>query len=257
MSNVALGIDIGGSGIKAAYVDVASGAMVTERVRLPTPRPSTPRAVVETVGEVCELVRASAPELTPVARGAAFPAVVRGGVTLSAANVDRAWIGYAAEERLSEALGNSVCVLNDADAAGLAELGFGAVRGVSGVALVLTIGTGVGSALFADGTLAPNTELGHLAFRAHASVEDWVSDRARRAEGLSWKRWTGRLNAYLDHLSVLFSPELIVLGGGVSKRFEDKIAPRLRLRTPVRAAALRNDAGIVGAAWHASRVVRL
>ncbi len=256
MRDVAIGIDIGGSGIKAAFVDVASGELMTERVRLATPHPATPAAVAATVAEVYAQVRSSAPELAPVAVGATFPAVVRSGVTLSAANVDAAWIGDRAEERFSEALGTPLSLLNDADAAGMAEIGFGVARDVRGVVLVLTLGTGIGSALVVDGTLVPNTELGHLSFRGHDSVEDWVSDRARRAEGLSWKRWGKRLEAYLKHLTVLFSPELIVLGGGVSRRFEDKIAPRLELRTPVTAAALRNEAGIVGVAWHASRTAR-
>ena len=256
MHDMALGIDIGGSGIKAAMVDVTTGDLMTERVRLATPQPATPAAVAETVAEVCALVRAAAPELAPVATGATFPAVVQGGVTLSAANVDDAWIGDEAEARLSRALGGPIHLLNDADAAGLAEIGFGAARDVPGVVLVLTLGTGIGSALFVDGTLVPNTELGHLTFGGHASVEDWASDRARRADGLSWKRWGRRLDAYLQHLAFLFSPTLIVLGGGVSKHFEDKIAPRLNVRTPVMAAALRNEAGIVGAAWQASRAER-
>jgi len=254
MADVALGIDIGGSGIKAALVDVGDGALATERVRLATPQPATPEAVARTVAEVVAEVRASAPDRLPVAIGATFPAVVLDGVTMSAANVDDAWIGEAAEARLSDALGERVHLLNDADAAGLAEVGFGAARHVRGVVLVLTLGTGVGSALFVDGMLVPNTELGHLEFRGHAPVEGWVSDRARREEDLSWKRWTARLDAYLRYLTGLFSPDLIVLGGGVSKRFEDKIAERLDVGVPVTAAALRNEAGIVGAAWQAHRL---
>ena len=252
MHEVALGIDIGGSGIKAALVDVVTGTLVTDRVRLATPQPSTPAAVAATVAEVCNMVRASAPDLEPRAAGATFPAVVRDGVTLSAANVDSAWIGERAQERLGQALDTRVLLLNDADAAGLAEVGFGVARDVPGVVLVLTLGTGIGSALFNDGELVPNTELGHLSFAGHDSVEDWASDRARRAEGLSWKRFARRLDAYLQHLERLFSPALMVLGGGVSKRFEDKIAERLKVETPVKAAALRNEAGIVGAAWYAS-----
>ncbi len=254
MSDVALGIDIGGSGIKAALVDVANGALVAERVRLDTPQPATPTAIAETVAEVVRSVRAAEPDLVPTAFGATFPAVVQGGVTMSAANVDDAWIGDAAEARLREAIGERVHLLNDADAAGLAEVGFGAARHVRGVVLVLTLGTGVGSALFVDGVLVPNTEFGHLEFRGHAPVERWVSDRARREEGLSWKHWTKRLDTYLRYLAGLFSPDLIVLGGGVSKRFDDKIAPRLDVGVPVTAAALRNEAGIVGAAWQAHRM---
>jgi polyphosphate glucokinase len=253
MQDVGLGIDIGGSGIKAAFVDVTTGAVVGERVRLPTPQPATPAAVANVVADVCHLVRAGEPGVIPIARGAAFPAVVHDGITRSAANVDEAWIGERAEVRLSEVLGAPVQLINDADAAGLAEVGFGAARDVAGVVLVLTLGTGIGSALFVDGRLVPNTELGHLAFRGHTSVEDWVSDRARRVEGLSWKRWVQRLDAYLRHLVILFSPRLIVLGGGVSKRFEEKIAPRLEVDVHVTAAALRNDAGIVGAAWYAAQ----
>lgn len=253
MSQVALGIDIGGSGIKAALVDVASGALVGERQRLPTPQPSRPAAVADTVAEVVALVRAASPDAEPDAIGATFPAIVHHGVTMSAANVDDAWIGESAQARLSERLDAPVHLLNDADAAGLAEVGFGAARGIDGVVLVLTLGTGIGSALFLDGRLVPNTEFGHLNFAGHGSVEDWASDRARREDGLSWKRWAKRLDRYLRHLSMLFSPELIVLGGGVSKHFEEKFAARLTLDVPVVAAALRNEAGIVGAAWEAHR----
>jgi len=253
MHPVALGIDIGGSGIKAALVDVESGALMSERMRLATPQPSRPADVAAAVAALVQQVRDVVPEHAPQAIGVTFPAVVRAGVTMSAANVDDAWIGDAAEARISAALGAGVHLLNDADAAGLAEVGFGAARGVDGVVLVLTLGTGVGSALFVDGRLVPNAELGHLHFAGHESVEVWVSDRARREEGLSWKRWGKRLDRYLHHLAFLFSPSLIVLGGGVSKRFEEKIAPRLTLDVPVVPAALRNDAGIVGAAWQAYR----
>jgi polyphosphate glucokinase len=253
MRGLSLGIDISGSSITAAYVDVASGALRTDVVRSPTPRRSTPAAVAAIVAEVCERLRAGARELTPSACGVALPAIVRGGVTTSVADLDIGWRDHEAERSLSEAIGSHAVPLNDADAVGWAESAFGAARGVEGTVLVLLIRAGVGSALFVDGTLVPNTELGQLAVRGHEPVEDWLSDRARRVEGLSWERWVGRLNAYLEHLTALFGPERIVLAGSVTESFDEKIAPRLRLHTPVFPAAVQPEPAVVGAAWLAAR----
>ncbi len=236
-----LGIDIGGSGIKAALVDVASGQLASDRERIDTPRPATPEAVAEVVGRLVRHFDYHGPV------GCAFPAVVRGGVTHSAANVDDEWIGAPAARLLSEAAHQPVTLLNDADAAGVAEMAFGAGRGHDGTVFVLTFGTGIGSAIFTGRELLPNSELGHLEMDGH-EIEPWASDRARKMHELSWKKWGKRMGKVLRHYAFLFSPDLFVIGGGVSKRF-DKFAPYLRVDAEVVPAALRNEAGIVGAAY--------
>lgn len=241
-----LGIDIGGSGIKGAPVDTTTGDLLAERHRIPTPQPSTPEAVADTVRQLCEHFGWTG------SVGCTFPAIVRQGVTESAANVDKAWIGTNAEQLLSGATGLPVRVLNDADAAGIAEVRFGAASGQRGVVLVLTLGTGIGSALIHDGALVPNTELGHVEFRGK-EFEHFASDRVREHEDLSWKEWAARLNDGLRYLEALFSPDLFVLGGGVSKK-SDKFLPLLDLRTPVVPATLRNQAGLIGAALYAAEV---
>ncbi|WP_305037233.1 polyphosphate--glucose phosphotransferase [Kineococcus sp. TRM81007] len=238
----ALGVDIGGSGIKAAPVDLAAGEFTAERVRLATPQPATPGAVAPVVAEV--LAGFEADPDVPV--GITFPAVVQHGITRTAANVDPSWIGADAEALFSDALGRSVLVVNDADAAGYAEAAFGAAKGVRGVVVVTTLGTGIGSALIVDGTLVPNTELGHLEIGGH-DAEKKAADSARERHDLSWSQWAKRLQRYYSHLEDLLWPDLIVVGGGVSKKHE-KFLPLLDLRTPVVPAALRNDAGIIGAA---------
>jgi polyphosphate glucokinase len=240
-----LGIDIGGSGIKGAPVDVTKAELTQERLRIPTPVPSTPGAVAEVVGQIAKhfawkgLV------------GVTYPGVVVDGVTRSAANVDKEWIGTDARGLFAEATGLPVTVLNDADAAGLAEVAAGAARGKSGVVIMLTFGTGIGSALLIDGQLVPNTELGHLEIRGK-EAEKRASDHAREAHDLSWDEWADKVEEYMKHVEALFSPSLFVIGGGVSKKSE-KFLPRLKLDTPVVAATLQNEAGIVGAAMAAAK----
>ncbi len=240
-----LGIDIGGSGIKGALVQAQTGELLTERYRLETPQPSTPDAVARTVAEIVQFFNYQGTV------GCTFPAIVKGGVTLSAANVDKGWVGLDADALLTEATGCEVHLLNDADAAGRAELTFGAGKDRAGVVIMLTLGTGIGSALFLDGKLVPNTEFGHLFLSEGQEAEAWASDRARKDDDLNWKKWGGRLDAYLKHLEFIFSPDLFILGGGVSKK-SDKFMEFLDLKTPIVPAALRNEAGIVGAALWAA-----
>ena len=239
LSGRALGIDIGGSGIKGAPVDLAAGEFAEERVRETTPQPSTPGAVADVVAGIA----ARWPE-GPL--GVTFPAVIKRGVAHTAANVDKAWIGTDVAELLRTLTGRSVHVVNDADAAGVAEARYGAAKGVQGVVVVLTLGTGIGTALLHDGVLVPNTELGHLEVDGH-DAETKASDAARDREDLSWKDWAKRLQRYLETVEALLQPDLLVVGGGVSKKSE-KFLPLLELRTPVVPAGLLNSAGIVGAA---------
>lgn len=240
----ALGVDIGGSGIKGCPVDLVAGAFAADRVRIPTPLPATPEAVVAVVAEIAAALDWHGPV------GCTFPAVVTHGVTRTAANVDPAWIDAPAAQLLSAGLGQPVHVVNDADAAGVAELHFGAAAGQRGVVLVTTLGTGIGSALLCDGRLVPNTELGHLEVDGY-DAESRASDAARDREDLSWADWAGRLQRYFRRVEDLFWPDLIVVGGGVSKK-ASKFLPLLNLRTPIVPAALRNDAGIIGAAMLAA-----
>ena len=243
---IRLGIDIGGSGIKGAPVDLVSGALTSERVRIKTPRPSRPDAVAGVVRRIVD----SFPDVTG-AIGCTFPAIVLGGRINSAANVDHSWIGTDADRLLTDTCARAVSVVNDADAAGIAEARVGAAVGRNGVVIVLTLGTGIGSALLHDGRLVPNTELGHLELRGRV-VETGASNRARKREGLPFETWAERLNDYLVHLERVFSPDLFVVGGGISKRFGE-FGPLLRTTAEIVPAALRNDAGIVGAALWASR----
>ncbi len=238
----AFGVDIGGSGIKGAPVDLVKGEFAGERVRIPTPQPATPTAVAQTVAEVLEAFHL--PKDVPV--GVTFPAVILHGVAQSAANVDSSWIGTDVEDVIADATGRTVVAVNDADAAGLAETLYGAARGVSGVVLVTTLGTGIGSALVVDGRLVPNTELGHLEIDGH-DAESRAAESARDREDLDWEQWAERLQRYYSVVENLFWPDLIVVGGGVSKHYE-KFLPLLKLRTPIVPATLRNAAGIVGAA---------
>lgn len=240
MGSQGFGIDIGGSGMKAAVVDVVAGELASERIRIPTPRPATPEAMAEVAAELVSRHGWSSPI------GVGFPGIVRHGRVLSAANVDDGWIGVDADRVFSEACGVDVAMVNDADAAGLAEVRWGAARDVPGVVLVLTFGTGIGSALFVDGTLVPNTELGHLELDGH-DAEDRAAASAREREGIGWAEWAPRVEHYLRHLEMLFSPDLIVVGGGASKA-ADRWLPRISIGTPIVAAAMANNAGIVGAA---------
>ena len=240
----AIGVDVGGSGIKGAPVDVVGGAFAADRVRIPTPQPATPAAVAATIAEVLGQVGGSGPT------GITMPAVVRNGVVETAANIDPSWIGVDAADLFGTALGRPVAVLNDADAAGLAEMRFGAGKGHAGSVVVVTLGTGIGSAVFAEGTLVPNTELGHLPLHG-GDAEDWAADSVRDREDLSWKHWAQRLEQYFELLESLLWPELIIVGGGVSKKAE-KFLPHIDVRTPIVAAQLQNEAGIIGAAVHAA-----
>jgi polyphosphate glucokinase len=234
------GIDIGGSGMKAAPVDVTTGELTTERLRIETPQPATPRAMAKVVTQLVEHHGWDRP------LGVAFPAVIRRGIALSAANVDESWIGTDADALFTEASGQDVHVVNDADAAGLAEMRFGAGQARDGVVIVLTFGTGIGSALFLDGRLVPNTELGHLELDGH-DAEHRAAASAREREDLSWSKWANRVERYLRHVVGLFSPDLIIVGGGVSRK-ADKWLPEIDVGTELVAASLTNEAGIVGAA---------
>jgi len=240
----AFGVDIGGSGIKGAIVDTATGELKTQRVRIATPQPSTPHAVADVVVELVTRAGWSGPV------GATFPAVIKNGVALSAANVDESWIGTDVDEVFSKATGLEVTVLNDADAAGLAEVRFGAAKGVPGLVILLTFGTGIGSGLFMDGKLVPNSELGHLELDGH-DAESRAAASVKDKQKMSYKQWTKRVQAYMSHVERLFSPDLFIVGGGVSKD-ADRWVPQLNLNTPVRPAQLLNNAGIVGAAMAAA-----
>ncbi|GIE74396.1 polyphosphate glucokinase [Actinoplanes philippinensis] len=235
-----LGIDIGGSGVKGAPVDPAGGELLAERFRVPTPQPADVTSVVEAVAEVA----AQFDGFDSI--GVTFPGVVVDGVTRSAANVDKSWLDAPAARLFTERLGKPVTVLNDADAAGVAEVAFGAGRDQSGLIMMLTFGTGIGSALFLDGVLLPNTELGHLELDG-GDAELLASDRARESEDLSWEQWAARVERYLRHVEMLLSPRLFIVGGGVSKKSE-KFFPLLDIRTPIVPATLLNNAGIIGAA---------
>ena len=246
--SVILGIDIGGSGIKGAPVDTDTGQLLSERYRIPTPEGARPAEVQAVVRQLVEHFG------LPGAVGVTFPGIVQHGYTLSAANVDKAWIGLDADAAFTEATGRDIHLINDADAAGLAEAKFGAGAGVKGTVLVLTFGTGIGSALILDGVLVPNTELGHLWLRdKHA--ETWASDRARERDDLNWKQWAKRVSSYLQHLELLFSPDLFIIGGGVSKRPEKWLEALTLSRSRVVPAQLQNEAGIIGAAMMAAQAV--
>jgi polyphosphate glucokinase len=235
-----LGIDIGGSGIKGAPVTVATGDPVTERFRLDTPQPATPEAVARTVAEVARYFDWRGPI------GITFPAIVQHGVVHSAANVDKSWIGVNGQRLFAEHTGCPVLLLNDADAAGIAEMRFGAGRGRDGVVIVLTFGTGIGSAVFLNGELLPNTEFGHMEMSGR-DAEDWASDRARKDDNLSWEEWAALVQDFLRRLEALFSPDLFIIGGGVSKK-SDRFLPLIQIETPILPAATLNEAGIIGAA---------
>lgn len=239
----ALGIDIGGTGIKGAIVDVDAGELVTERLKYPTPRGGEPSAIVATVVELIEKL-GGIPDDMPV--GVCFPAVVRNGRTMSAANVSKKWVGLEAEKLFEEGLGRSIHFVNDADAAGVAEARYGAAKGVPGLVVLTTLGTGIGTALLYNGVLIPNSELGHLEVDGR-DAERRASYAAKERGRLSWAAWAKRLQKYYSRLELLFSPDLFIVGGGVSKNHESFL-PLLSLGTPIVPAALRNNAGILGAA---------
>ncbi len=237
----AFGIDIGGSGIKGAPVDLDDGGkLVAERHRVETPRPATPEAVAPVVAEVLAHFGWTGPI------GCTFPAVIKDGVAHTAANVDKSWVGTDVAAVVAKSTGTATKVLNDADAAGVAEMAYGAGRDVEGVVVMVTLGTGIGSAVFLDGRLVPNTELGHLEIDGH-DAETRASDAARERDDLSWEKWARRVDHYLDRLDALLWPDLVILGGGVSKK-SAKWLHLLDVRAPVVTAQLLNNAGIVGAA---------
>ena len=239
-TNLGLGIDIGGTGMKAAIVDLDTGELASDRFRIDTPHPAIPSVMADVVAALIEHHRWTEP------LGVAFPAVVRRGVVESAANIDHSWINVNANYLFSEASGLDVRMVNDADAAGLAEVRFGAGRDRSGVIMMLTFGTGIGSALFIDGTLVPNTEFGHLELDGK-DAEHRASARARQHDDLSWKQWAKRVQHYLKHVEKLFSPDLFIVGGGVSKKYEHWL-PHIHIDAEILPAEMANNAGIVGAA---------
>jgi polyphosphate glucokinase len=245
MAEPVLGIDIGGSGIKANLVDLDAGVPVGERFKVDTPEPSLPGAVADVVAGVVEHFGYEGPI------GCTFPAVIRHGVAWSAANVHPDWVGTDVVKVLGEATGAWMAVVNDADAAGLAEMTYGAGRHREGVVILLTFGTGIGSAMFTHGVLVPNTEFGHLTFAGHESVEHWAAAKVRKEEGLDWAEWGARVDAFLHHIGQVFSPDLVIVGGGVSRRFE-KFADQIDVDYDVTPAQLQNEAGIVGAAMAAA-----
>ena len=242
-STPVIGVDIGGTGIKGAPVSIERGELTKERIRVLTPAPATPDAVAKTVADLIAQID------SPGAVGLTLPAVVRNGIVETASNISPVWIGTNAVDLFAGATGRAVGVVNDADAAGLAETRFGAGRDRPGVVVMVTLGTGIGSAVFANGALVPNTELGHLPLHGDVA-ERWAAESVRERDDLSWKKWAHRLQEYFGLLETLLWPDLFIVGGGVSKK-ADKFLPYLELNTEIVAATLQNDAGIVGAALSA------
>lgn len=246
MADIHLGIDIGGSGVKYSLVDTANGVLTTERQRIKTPQPATPEAVTEVVAEVVDGVDSDG------LIGIGFPAVVWDGEVFTANNIDDAWIGRNARDEFSRATGREITIVNDADAAGLAESAFGVARDVEGLALIITFGTGIGSGAVADGALVQNFELGVLELDGHYPAEDFFSAKARKREGLTWQEWGERTNRFLTHVNGVLNPRMIVFGGGVTKKWE-KYSEHLDASLPVVPAAMGNNAGLIGAALAAFR----
>jgi len=238
-----LGIDIGGSGIKGALVDVDKGVLSTARHRIPTPQPATPKAVAETINELVNHFNWNGKI------GCGFPASIIKGIVRTASNIDKGWMGVNAQELFSETTNCKTIVLNDADAAGIAEVEFGAGKDVDGSTIIITVGTGIGTAMFTKKQLVPNTELGHLILNSMIA-EHYASDAVRKKDHLSWKKWSYRFNEYLSEIERLLWPELIILGGGISKK-SDKYLKHLKTKAEIVPAKLRNEAGIIGAAMAA------
>ncbi|MDR2895233.1 MAG: ROK family protein [Propionibacteriaceae bacterium] len=249
MRATAFGIDIGGSGIKGAPVDLESGELTTERIRFATPSPSTPKAVAKTVAQ---LLAEFGSDIDGLPIGITIPCIVLHGVTKLSANLDPKWIDCQAADLLSSTVGRTVHLLNDGDAAGIAEVYYGAAKGQDGLVIMTTLGTGIGSAILYNGVLVPNTELGHLEIDGF-DAEKRAAASIKTIEDLSWKAYIKRVQRYYETLEMLFSPDLFVVGGGIS-RDSDKFLPFLKLRAPIVPAHLRNQAGIVGAAWHAHQL---
>jgi polyphosphate glucokinase len=243
-SGPVLGIDIGGTGVKGAPVDLATGELVADRVKIKTPKPATPKAVSSIVAEIAGQFEDSLGD-SPI--GIAVPAVCQHGVARSAANIDPSWVDTDVDALFTDLLQRPVHVVNDADAAGVAEAKYGAARDVQGLVILTTLGTGIGSALLLDGVLVPNSELGHLEIDGY-DAERRAAQSAKEREDLSYPQWAERLQRYYSHVESIFWPDLFVVGGGISKS-SDKFLPLLDLRTPIIPAKLRNNAGIVGAAW--------
>jgi polyphosphate glucokinase len=243
-----LGIDVGATGIKGAIVDVNTGELLTERLKIKTPQPATPLAILDVVKEIKRKLKYKGEKI-----GIGFPSIVKNGTVLSAANIDKGWINYNIKEKYSKALKLEVFVVNDADAAGIAELKFSKIKKKKGFIIFLTLGTGIGSALFKDGKLLPNTELGHIKFRKTVG-EHYASNSARLNKKLSWKNWGKELNEYLKTLEFYLSPDEFIIGGGVSKEFVS-YKNYLSLKTPVSPAKLQNAAGVIGAAMAAEESV--
>ncbi|MBI9066552.1 MAG: ROK family protein [Salinivirgaceae bacterium] len=235
-----LGIDIGGSGIKGALVNIETGELITERHRIQTPQPATPQNIKDTVKELIDFFDYEGMV------GVGFPAVVQNGIVLSAVNIDKSWIETPINKFLSEGTGCNIVALNDADAAGIAEVSFGAAKDKNGLILLLTIGTGIGSALFINQILLANTELGHLEF-SDSTIEKYASDAIRKKEELSWKKWGKRFNEALAYYERLFYPDLFIIGGGISKKIE-RFEEFISIKTPFAPAELLNNAGLIGAA---------
>ncbi len=238
----ALGIDIGGSGVKGAIVNTHTGELTTDRIRIPTPQPATPKSVIKTVGQIVKELDYRGPI------GVGFPGVVIDGVTQTAANLDDGWVGLDVADAIAHKTGCSTVVRNDADVAGIAEMDFGAGKGEQGVVMIFTLGTGIGSVMFVNGQIVPNLELGHLYLPGmKKDAESYTAERIRDEENLSWKKWGKRLNEYFHHIEFLFSPQVLIIGGGVSKKHA-KYFDYIKTQADLRPAALRNEAGIVGAA---------
>ncbi|MEA2607931.1 MAG: polyphosphate glucokinase [Chloroflexota bacterium] len=250
---IAIGIDVGGSGIKAAIVDVEAGRFRSERLRIATPSPSTPDAVLASIGRIVKRLAKEGGLGTTTPVGVGLPGVTMEGTLKFAGNIDQAWIGFPVVERLRKVTGRPVSIVNDADAAGIAEMRFGGGRDRAGVVIFLTLGTGVGSGVFVDGVLVPNTEFGQMEIRGRPA-ERRSAAIARIRRGLSWKAWAQDLDEHLDRIDKLMWPTVMILGGGVSKQSE-RFIPRLTVRCPVVPAQLRNDAGIIGAAIVAAEAV--
>ncbi|MFY0606733.1 MAG: ROK family protein [Cyclobacteriaceae bacterium] len=242
-----LGLDIGGTGIKGAIVDTQRGTLITERHRIPTPDPATPEAVVATVKELVDFFNWKG------LIGSGFPAAIRNEIVMTASNIDKTWIGMNAAEAISKATGCKIHLLNDVDAAGTAEMMFGAGKGQKGVTIVAAAGTGIGTALFINGHLIPNTELGFVMVNGMPG-EHYAANSVRKNEELSWEEWGSRLNEYFQRLESLFYPDLFILGGGVSKHF-DKYAQYFELKTKILPAESKNEAGIIGAAISAEETL--
>jgi polyphosphate glucokinase len=240
-----LGIDVGGTGIKGAPVNIKTGELLKERYRIETPQPATPEAIGAVIKQIVNFFNWEGKI------GIGFPSVVKNGEVLTASNIDNSWIGIPINKYLSEITECEVLAVNDADAAGLAELYFGGGSNMKGIVLLLTIGTGVGSVLFIDGKLIPNTELGHLKFKKK-TIEDYVSNSVREKKEMDWNKWGNRFNNILKHYERLFYPDLIIIGGGISKKM-DKFEEFITVKTKVIPAHLMNEAGIIGAALFAAK----